>query len=283
MTCPHVFLKGNRQGQICGAKSVSEEINFCRVHVQNQSAKRELIDKGIIEKPEVVVDLSKPKPIDSQYKPKYKQKKKSRNKKKINNKESSFITSFSDNLDKKLNDGDEFTNLNLDDLYDDDFLKDDPGSIDEFEEDSENSRSELIEENKQLREENLRASRKISSMFSLKSLAFLGLAQSSTIIESLYPDGLKGYTQNVITNEEINKLLDEMSADLDYLIGLSDQPPYVRLLVAMGLIAGTTLCENKTGVKMKIPTDAEITNNKMGDSSSDEYEDENDKKNFYPE
>lgn len=251
--CPFVMIRGSRKGQICGEKTKGKDSKYCRAHLRTIGVKMELGDLPRSRSTEDIRSFSvgdnninKPRPINNNYNPVVVD---SVNIKKPEvDKKKGFATAFSKHLDKKISDPND--NIDMDEIYNDVDIADDVEDDDiPLEEDD--KVKYYKKELESAREETLRAQRKINSMFTMKQLLFTGVKTVSDIGEKLGGDNMKGYSTAVMTSDAINALLDEMSDDLETIVGFTDMPASVRLLATMGVIGSSVYTKNITGVSVK--------------------------------
>jgi hypothetical protein len=243
--CPFIMIRGNRKGQTCNEKIRSEGSKYCRAHLRTIGVKMEM---GDIPRSHSLDDMKpdKPKPINDKYKPivldSVTIKKPDVDKKK------GFATAFAKHLDKKTSDPNE--NIDMEEIYNDVDIADDVED-DEIPVEEDENLKYYKKELESAREETLKAQRKINSMFTMKQLLFTGVKTVSDVGEKLGGDNMKGYSNAVMTSDAINSLLDEMSDDLETIIGFSELPASVRLLATMGVIGSSVYTKNLTGVSVK--------------------------------
>lgn len=246
--CPFVITKGSRKGEVCGKASKSERIKYCKDHIRNVGVQKELLAEGIDVTGERVensvegkgmMEMKGVKQIDAKYnKPIVKVEKEEKKEKK-----KTFITAFESNIDEKMYEMREDEKMNMDDIYDEIEL--------EEEEEEENK---IIEEQRRVIENQqkqiLQQQRRITSMFTMKQIMYVGLNTVAGMIENCSPEKLEGYQMKVGTSPAINEIMDEMSADMDEMIGFSEMPAVMRLALTMGALASATVVE-KSGVYVR--------------------------------
>lgn len=251
-TCPFVITKGRREGQICGEKT-KPGVKYCRIHLRNLVVKEEL---GIIP-PRPEPDEG-PKNINSIYTKSIPVEKIPRKKPNEENKKKAFIDAFNKHIDNKLDTaGAVFdSEVKMKEIYDELDVGDD---VDEFVEDEieeEVDDPKLASLKKELefeKEQNVKAQRRINAMFTMKQCLFTGVKASADICEHVCGDNLKGYSETVMKSNEVNALLDEMSDDFETLIGFSEMPCSIRLLLTMGILGSAVYTQNITGCVIKKP------------------------------
>lgn len=262
-TCPFVLTKGTRKGQVCGAKSKSRDIVYCRTHLRNVGVQQELVDKGVdidtVVKNPIVSNIDTPpsstnknsiRPINSSYAPPIIKSSKIKDVAK-QEEDSAFITAFSKSLDDKL----AADSVDMDDIYEDFNEEDDNIDQSDHHISSPDDNPEMIamkRELEHLRQQKAAAERRIMSMFTMKQVLFVGIKTVSEIAEHM-SDNLNGYTDDIIRSDQVNAILDEMADDLNVITGFSDQPAYIRLGITMAAIGSTTLLRNQSGVRVREP------------------------------
>jgi hypothetical protein len=268
-TCPFVITKGNRKGQVCSEKLRNKNSKYCRAHLRNIGVKIEL---GDIPRSKSIDDLSKlsknvPRPVDNKYKPTVVE---NVTIKKIEpNKNRAFATAFAKEMDENL--ADDNAEVDMDEIYDRVDVADDVDEEDIPVDDEDPKVQYLKKQLESSRSETLKAQRKISSMFTMKQLLFIGVKKVSDVGEILGGEKMNGYSKTVMSSDSINALLDEMSDDLESMIGFSELPAHFRLLGTMGVIGASVYTNNTSGVTAleinpvnvpsKVSTDDPPTNN----------------------
>lgn len=235
-TCPFVLTRGLRKGEICGVKNKIGS-SFCRYHQDKED------NKVIKESDPLVV-----KQIDGSYVPPIIKD----TKKHEDHQESEFIKAFSKHVDANIGDNDANMDLIYEDSDDNDEDYDD--SIqNEYSRVDDPEVARLKKQVEDLRSQQEASQKYIRAMFTMKQVMFAGLKVVTETAESFYPDGLQGYTKDVLVNDEINAILDEMARDLEQMVGYSDMPSYIRLPLSMCAIASTTALRNRSGIIVKPP------------------------------
>lgn len=261
MSCPFVITKGARKGETCNKPSKNDQIKYCRDHVRNIGVQKELLAQGIditggstaptksIVPSQLTTDDTTIRPIDSKYNIPIINPPPAPAKVKDQNKKSSFITSFESNIDHKISNTPADSAIDMDTVYDhlesDDEDDDDEGAVAHERVISE---QRAIIENQQ--QQILHQQRRITSMYTMKQIMYVGLNATASMIEGISPEKLDGYQSKVATSPAINEIMDEMSADMESLIGFSEMPAWMRLGLTMGAIASATVAE-KSGVYVR--------------------------------
>lgn len=264
-TCPFIISKGARKGQVCGLKSKSSTVKYCRHHIRNIGVQQELINNGVdidstiknkflsdtrvTSSPTVSREM---KPINPSYAPPII--KRPVTKEAVKEEEDSlFVTAFSRSLDTKLKE----ETVDMDRVYDDDD-EEDNANEDNYDIDTPTGDTEITRMRKEiemLRQQQLISQRRIEGMFCMKQVIFVGVKTVAEIAEGFAPETMNGYTKDVLTSESINSILDEMSADLEVMSGYADQPAYIRLAMNLSSIAAVTCIRNQQGYLVQKPAD----------------------------
>lgn len=281
-TCPFIISKGQRKGQVCGLKSKSSTVKYCRHHIRNIGVQQELINNGVDVDSTIKNNIaaSNPsisrevKPINPSYAPPII--KRPVTKEAVKEQEdSAFVTAFTRNLDTKLKD----ETVDMDRVYDDDD-EEDNGDVDNYDIDTPGADTEVARMRKEiemLREQQAISQRRIEGMFCMKQVVFVGVKTVAEIAEAFAPETMNGYTKEVLTSEAINSVLDEMSADLEVLTGYADHPAYIRLAMNMSAIAAVTCIKNQQGYLVQKPADIPCRQPALP-----EQHDEQEEKDFIP-
>lgn len=264
MSCPFVITKGSRKGEICGKASKSNVIHYCRDHIRNIGVQKELLAQGIdvnggstelkptmTAPPQLTTGGPNIKPVDSKYNTPIIKMQPPPVKVLDEMKKSSFITAFETNIDHKIANTPDDATVNMDTVYDE-IDSDDEEEIDEGavaqERIIEHQRAVIEDQQQQI----LQQQRRITSMFTLKQIMYVGLNATAGMIETISPEKLDGYQIKVATSPAINDIMDEMTADVDAMMGFSEMPAWMRLGLTMGAIASATVAE-KSGVYIQEP------------------------------
>lgn len=280
-TCPFVITKGNRTGQICGEKT-KPGIKYCRTHLRNLGVKREL---GVlpVNTPETDFQPSvAPKEINSDYNPSIPKGKLPKLKPDPEAKKSAFIDAFNKNLDSKLDSV--ISELDMKEVYDELDVADDVNEEleEELEDEIDDNKYQSLKKELQFeKEQNLKAQRRINSMFTMKQCLFTGVKAVSDIAEN-FSDNLKGYSDTVMKSNEINALLDEMSDDFEVLIGFSDMPCSVRLLLTMGILGSVVYTKNACNVVIRPDPRNQTSNNTNNTPNDNNNQSEKVERSFSP-
>lgn len=259
-TCPFVITKGNRQGQTCSERT-KPGIKYCRTHLRNLGVKREL---GVlpVNTPETDFQPSVPKEINSDYKTPIPKGKLPKLKPDPEAKKSAFIDAFNKNLDSKLDAT--VSELDMKTVYDELDVADDVDEEleEELEDEIDDNKYQALKKELQFeKEQNLKAQRRINSMFTMKQCLFTGVKAVSDIAEHVAGENLKGYSETVMKSNEVNALLDEMSDDFEVLIGFSEMPCSVRLILTLGILGSAVYTKNVTGNVCQAPNPRNMASN----------------------
>lgn len=277
-TCPFVITKGNRKGQVCGDKT-KPGIKYCRMHSRNLGVKQEL---GVLSA-SMSDQTSIPRNINPDYVAKVPRNLLPKIKKDENAKKSAFIDAFNKNLDTKLDSS--VSELDMNEIYDEFDVADnvDAEIEDDVNENIDNDKVRALEKELQFeREQNLKAQRRINCMFTMKQCLFTGVKAVSDIAEHIGGDNLNGYSDTVMNSEEINALLDEMSDDFEVLVGFSEMPCSVRLLLTMGILGSAVYTKNVTGLAIKKPNSRNMASNSNNNNPNDNNSNDNNSTNNNP-
>jgi hypothetical protein len=270
-TCPFVITKGNRQGQTCSERT-KPGIKYCRTHLRNLGVKREL---GVLpvctnSTPETDFQPSVPKEINSDYKTPIPKGKLPKLKPDPEAKKSAFIDAFNKNLDSKLDAT--VSELDMKTVYDELDVADDVDEEleEELEDEIDDNKYQALKKELQFeKEQNLKAQRRINSMFTMKQCLFTGVKAVSDIAEHVAGENLKGYSETVMKSNEVNALMDEMSEDLEVLIGFTDLPCSVRLILTMGILGSTVYTKNMCNIVVREPDPRNQTSNNTNNTPND--------------
>lgn len=258
MSCPFVITKGARKGETCNKPSKNDQIKYCRDHVRNIGVQKELLAQGIDitggsttpNKPMVASQLTTDdnniRPIDSKYNTPIIKAPPIPAKVKEQNKKSSFISSFESNIDHKISNTPADSAIDMDTVYDH-LESEDEDEVAVAQEHVISEQRAIIENQQQ---QILQQQRRITSMYTMKQIMYVGLNATASMIEGISPEQLDGYQSKVATSPAINEIMDEMSADMESLIGFSEMPAWMRLGLTMGAIASATVAE-KSGVYVR--------------------------------
>lgn len=264
MSCPFVITKGTRKGETCNKPSKNEQIRYCRDHVRNIGVQKELLAQGIditggstemkpvvnksIVGSQLTSDDTNIRPIDAKYTTPIIKPIAVTGKEKEQKKKSTFVSSFESNIDHKISNAPADGPINMDSVYDEldsEEEEEDEGAV---EQERVISEQRAIIENQQ--QQILQQQRRITSMYTMKQIMYVGLNATASMIEGISPEKLEGYQNKVATSPAINEIMDEMSADMESLIGFSEMPAWMRLGLTMGAIASATVAE-KSGVYIR--------------------------------
>lgn len=276
LRCTYVLTRGPRKDQVCnsqkGVKSFNG-CNYCYEHLRGKAVQQQLVSQGFsleeITKPTPITPSApsapsapvanklsqpvKPRPIPKQPKQESQPKPKESP---VETFKSGWVDSFKSGLEEELSND----NVNFDRLFDDidnhsstpstDFcaptvvsppsipniVSDDDSDDDDDDSDDE---VELPDHLKQSPEDKAQI-----GQFCSKQIIATGINTMALIAENTFKPKLNGFQDNVMTSEELNKVVDQLAIEYNEALGIGNLSPTMQLFLCLSVVGMQTYSLN---------------------------------------